>query len=340
LRAFLVGQALARFDFRHCIDDYFTELLELSTGADVFFSNLEAAIRSPLGGQQTKMGKYFVAGEPEALDSLKALGINLLALSDNHSYDMGTDGILATREEVRRRGFVHAGSGANIAEASAPGYLETPHGTVALIAMASGGLDPGAPAAPSRAGINELRVDPDGVLHPDDLRRNLAAVEEAASRADYVFVYQHSHYWEPDWQDTPPWQREFARLCIDAGAAAFCGHGAPLIHGIELYKDRPILYSLGNFIFQLFPDETYGQEPVWQSVVADARFQRGELASMRLYPILLNKETLGGQVYERTGLPYLARGSGGERILERLARLCRHLGTEVHVAHAYAEVQV
>lgn len=339
-RALFAGQSLVRLDFRHCIREVFGGLLDLANGSDLFFSNLEAAIASPLGGQQAKEGRYFIAGEPAGLDSLKALGINLLALCDNHSFDMGQAGILATREEVRRRGFAYAGTGANVAEATAPGYLETPHGKVALIAMASGGLDARAPATASRPGVNELRIDANGELHPDDARRNLDAIAQAASEADYVVVYQHSHYWEADWQDTPCWQQAFARLCIDAGASAFCGHGAPLLHGIEVYKACPIFYSLGNFIFQLYPDETFGQDVVWQSAVADARFRRGTLESLRLYPIVLNKEIPGDRVCERTGLPAPAEGATGKGILERLAGLSRPFGTRVTVTDTYARIEV
>jgi poly-gamma-glutamate capsule biosynthesis protein CapA/YwtB (metallophosphatase superfamily) len=268
------------------------------------------------------------------------LGVNLLALSNNHSYDMGPDGILATREEAGRRGFVHAGTGLDLEEAAAPVYLDTPHGIVALVAMASGGLDLNAPATASRPGINELRVEADGAIDPNDLERNLSSVREAASRADHVLVYQHNHYWEPDWQDPPGWQRAFARQCVDAGAVAFVGHGAPIVQAVELYEGRPIFYSLGNFIFQLQPDETFGQERVWQSVVADVRFRGKRLASMQLYPIVLNMELRAGTIFERTGLPCPATGKLGSEILERAAGLSRAFGTNVRLADNYAEIRI
>lgn len=69
------------------------------------------------------------------------------------------------------------------------------------------------------------------------------------NQADYVFVYHHDHYWAPDWQDTPEWKKQWRRACIDAGATAFISHGVPVIHGIEIYRDRPIFHGLGNFIF-------------------------------------------------------------------------------------------
>ncbi|CAH8247897.1 CapA family protein [Paenibacillus melissococcoides] len=51
---------------------------------------------------------------------------------------------------------------------------------------------------------------------------------------------------------------EFARLCIDEGAHAVVGHGPHIVRGIKVYKDRPIFYSLGNFIFQ---NDSFLREP-------------------------------------------------------------------------------
>ena len=66
-----------------------------------------------------------------------------MALSDNHAFDLKVPGIQNTLREVKSRNIAHAGIGNNVEEAAAPGYLHTPKGTVALVAMASGLIDGG-----------------------------------------------------------------------------------------------------------------------------------------------------------------------------------------------------
>jgi len=73
---------------------------------------------------------------PEAVDALKTFGFNLLSLSGNHAFDLKVPGIQNTIRAVDARKIVHAGTGATVNEAAAPGYLQTPRGTVALVAMA------------------------------------------------------------------------------------------------------------------------------------------------------------------------------------------------------------
>jgi poly-gamma-glutamate capsule biosynthesis protein CapA/YwtB (metallophosphatase superfamily) len=81
---------------------------------------------------------------------------------------------------------------------------------------------------------------------PEDSARLLAAIAEAAARADIVLAYHHNHTLETGGRRTPEWQRGFARQCIEAGASLYVSHGAPRLHGIELYRGKPIFYDLGN----------------------------------------------------------------------------------------------
>src|ERR1700722_10987303 len=123
---------------------------------DVIFTNLEAAIAEQ--GEAVHEGRGFLT-PPEALDALTTFGFNLLSLSGNHAFDLKVAGIQNTIREADSRKIVHAGTGNNLAEAAAPGYLHTPKGTIALIASASGLIAPGGSATADRPGVNELRVE-------------------------------------------------------------------------------------------------------------------------------------------------------------------------------------
>src|SRR5436190_6764342 len=130
----LAGQSMIRSDIRATAPAAVPVIRDLLKG-DVIFTNFESAIAQK--GQTIQEGRGFLA-PPEALDSLTAVGFNLLALSNNHAFDLRVPGIQNTIRETDSRNLTHAGTGNTLAEASAPAYLKTPKGTVALIASASG----------------------------------------------------------------------------------------------------------------------------------------------------------------------------------------------------------
>src|SRR5689334_12347282 len=228
LRFMALGQAAIQFDLREHPYDGFAPLAKYLAQADICFTDLETPIAGPGAEKATRDTIFLKAAEPVVLDCLKALSVNVLALSNNHAWDFGTGGVLATRDAVRSRGFTYAGTGENVERATAPGYRDAAGGRIALVSMASGAIRDGAAATATRGGVNEVRLEANGELNAADTARNLAAIREAARTTPHVFAYQHQHYWEKDFRVTPAWQRTWARQCIDAGACAFVSHGAPL----------------------------------------------------------------------------------------------------------------
>src|SRR5712664_1608676 len=199
----VTGQSMIRSDFRVQAPDEVATISPLLTG-DVKFTNFEATILEK--EQSTHDGRFL--SPPEALDALQAFGFNLVALSDNHSFDLKVPGIQNTLREVKSRNLAHAGIGNKLEEAAAPGYLHTPKGTVALVAMASGLIAEGGSATATRPGVNELRIEAGGkpnestTLLPaepgnepnsEDKQRILQSIRDAHQRADLVIVYEHNH---------------------------------------------------------------------------------------------------------------------------------------------------
>src|SRR5581483_7803186 len=138
----LAGQSMIRSDIRTTAPASIPVIQELLKG-DVVFTNFEGAVAEK--GETVREGRGFLA-PPEALDALKTFGVNLLALSGNHAFDLKVAGIRNTIRESDSRKIVHAGTGDTLAQAAAPGYLRTPKGTIALIASASGLIGPEASA--------------------------------------------------------------------------------------------------------------------------------------------------------------------------------------------------
>jgi len=265
------------------------------------------------------------------LECLRGWGFNLLALGNNHSWDLGAPGILATIAAARAGGFTVAGTGETLAGAAAPAVLTTTRGRVALVSFASGKIAEGGAATEARPGVNEVRLDEAiGEIRREDAARVVAAIGVAARNADVVIAYQHDHYWEKDNRVTPEWKKRFARVCIDAGAALFVSHGAPLLHGIELYRGRAIFYDLGGLVFHTITAPGYYPPEVWESLVADLEFSGGRLTTLRLRPVVLNErgegEAPSKRFYETRGVPSLATGAAASAILDRIARLSRDGG--------------
>ncbi|HET6565372.1 MAG TPA: CapA family protein [Xanthomonadales bacterium] len=340
IRIGLVGQALVKKDLRTIAPAAIEQARAYLGDADVAFTNLEVAI-APEGTQLTPRSETVVAVQPEVLDGLQDMGFNLLSLANNHAADFGTAGMEITRLEVARRGFAYAGTGENIAEAAAAGYLDTKAGKVALVAMASGSvqLTPDTWASEESPGVNFLELRQDGSLNPQQKRRILHAVREAAKQSDLVIAYQHNHYWGeghgidgPPGRDlrtdrfaTPGWMETWARELVDAGASIYVAHGNPALHGIEVYRGRLILYGLGNYIFQSAgtPDK-YGPLAYYSAVV-DARFKGGQLVSAQFQPLVLALDP------PARGIPYLAQGGEANAVLSRLAELSRPYGTGIRI---------
>jgi poly-gamma-glutamate capsule biosynthesis protein CapA/YwtB (metallophosphatase superfamily) len=333
LRITLSGQALMEHPL--CADRYpglDALVAELERG-DVTFTDLEVAIQTPRSGAPTRDTGFQHAASPAVLDCLSAMGFDLLALSNNHAWDLGTAGVVATREEVLASGFAAAGTGVNIEAATAPAFIQAGGSRVALVSMATEKIRDGAAATADRPGVNELRLGPDGGPHPDDAARNLAAIDGASRDADVVIAYHHNHDWGDDMSVTRPWSRTWARACIDAGAGLYVSHGAPLLHGIEIYRGRPLFFGLGSLVFHSRTDVGHYPPEVWETAIVHCMFANDRLESVEIVPVCLNERGDDPSRHlETRGRPRIAQGADAGRILGRVAGLSAAFGTTVSAA--------
>lgn len=192
-----------------------------------------------------------------------------------------------------------------------------------------------------------------------DEARILREVRNAANMADYVIVNSHSHEPGNDSVVPPEWLRAFVKKCLDAGGTTFVIHGPHQLRGIEIYKGKPIFYSLGNFVFQNetidpMPSDHYEQfnlpdtalasdlydarfkggttgfpsSPVWyESIVAVPAFESAQVSAIRLYPIELGQRSPRSQ----RGTPRMGDEATGRAIIERMIRLSGEFGTAIRL---------
>jgi poly-gamma-glutamate synthesis protein (capsule biosynthesis protein) len=158
--------------------------------------------------------------------------------------------------------------------------------------------------------------------------------------------------------------RDLAHDAIDAGADVFVGHGPHQVGGIEIYKGKPIFYSLGNYIFQLAAMENiwpegfgqFGVDPSkgndadvahnflshyfaepkwWQSVVATVTYRHDAVDTIKLYPIDLRRDS---PVHVR-GLPVPATSEEATEILKRIQRLSEPFGTKIAIENGVGVIR-
>ena len=191
-----------------------------------------------------------------------------------------------------------------------------------------------------------------------DLEQITAVVREAKRQADWVIVTSHTHESDGSREIPAEFLVEFTHAVVDAGADLFIGHGPHVLRGIEIYRGKPIFYSLANFIFQnetvrFSPGDMYERYGVsaggmpgelmdarfaqsrsggfpanrayWESVVAVPRFRDGDLEEIRLYPIVLGF----GNPRPQRGRPVIADAEAGRRIIQELRQLSEPFGVRV-----------
>lgn len=193
--------------------------------------------------------------------------------------------------------------------------------------------------------------------HKADMQRLAVAIRDAKERADYILVSIHSHEVINRKEDPAEFLVEFAHECIDFGAHAVIGHGPHLLRPLEIYKNRPIFYSLGDFVLQnesglfqpedifekysLTSDSTMSElfrvrsanytrglqsdSRMLESVIPYFEMENGELTRLELLPIALGFE----KPRHRHGDPVVAKDRG---ILERYAEMSRPYGTKIVIA--------
>ncbi|MEV5028721.1 CapA family protein [Paenibacillus sp. LPE1-1-1.1] len=219
---------------------------------DLTAGNLEFPITTR--GVPVEGTPYVFKGSPDVLPAMRDAGFDIMSLANNHALDQGVEGMLDTMNYLDEAGISHMGAGNNDTEAFAPVIKEVRGIKVAYI-----GLSRVVPFSSWKADKNIA-----GVAESYDTRRAQEAVAKAKKVADIVVVMVH---WGKERVDQPePYQKDFGKQYIDAGADLVIGSHPHVLQGFEMYKGKWIAYSLGNFIFTSYPKETAGETGVLDAV--------------------------------------------------------------------------
>ncbi|MFM1655124.1 CapA family protein [Brevibacillus sp. B_LB10_24] len=246
--------------------DYpYTHVSSLLGQDDYTVANLETPVTKRGVPAQDK--DFVYKSPPEAIPALKAAGVDLVNLANNHSMDQGVEGLLDTFAVLQENEIEYVGAGADIDRAYAPVYVE--RGGIKLAFL---GFSRIVPEVSWYAGKNKP-----GVAATYDPARAVQAIRGAKEQADLVIVIAH---WGKERVDFPvDYQKELARAYIDAGADLIVGGHPHVLQGFESYKNKWIAYSLGNFIF------TRATVPkTWETMVLQAKCTNAGACELKMLP--------------------------------------------------------
>jgi len=256
--------------------DPFAAVAPVLCDADLTVGNLECAITRE-GHAVDK--PYTFKGTKSALPLLKKY-FSAVSLANNHSGDWGRRGFADELTLLKEMGLPWFGGGANQREAHRPLVLTANGRRVALL---------GYNDFPPRSFAARRNAPGTAWLVEKDVVRDIRA---ARQQADTVILFLH---WGEELEETPlPAQQALAHRLIDAGADAIIGAHPHVTQTIEWYKDRPVVYSLGNFLFDYFPSDP----PIWKGWIVRLSFGAGAAPKLEKFTVELDP----------AGVPHLVAG--------------------------------
>ncbi|MGH2533249.1 MAG: CapA family protein [Thermomicrobiales bacterium] len=242
---------------------------------DLTVANLEGVLSETIEAPDDPHTFTFVA-DPSLLDGLDLAGIDGVSLANNHTMNAGVEGLQDTMDALDEAGIRYAGAGNTLDEAREPAIFQVNGLTIAILGI--NGVTANPNDLPGVVSGDEAATADSPGTNPFVVDQFLADIRAATERADIVIPYFHMGV---EYRDLPPeWAEEAARAAIDAGAAMVVANHPHVIQGMEIYEGRPILYSLGNFVF----DQMFSIE-VRTGLILEVTFRGKEIAGLRLHGV-------------------------------------------------------
>jgi poly-gamma-glutamate synthesis protein (capsule biosynthesis protein) len=194
--------------------------------------NLECVLSDK--GEAIAGKRYCLRAPLDAIGVLAAARINAVSLANNHSADFGSAALFDAMERLRGKEIAAIGAGETMERAYAPHFFTTPAGTKAAVIA-----------------LNDVEENSNAVASMHDRERVAAALTLARKSASFVLVFMH--WGDEQTSGVTERQRELARWLIDHGADAIAGSHPHCVQPFDSYRGRPIIYSLGNLVFDGAP---------------------------------------------------------------------------------------
>lgn len=288
-------------------EEPFSNVKCLFTESDIKFGNLECVLSdSELDNIKGKAKNFCLKGPSDMINVLETVGFNVLSLANNHIYDYSHDGLIDTISTLNNNGIKTIGAGENLEEARKLEIIEVKGRKIGFLgytdlAYVNFSDKNQIPAASEiKSGVAPLKEE-----------FILEDIEKTKPKCDLLFISLH---WSDEYTHIPKdSQIELAHKIIDAGADGILGHHAHNLQGVEVYKDKPIIYNMGNFIFDQ-NDDMNKDSAVFNLTFVDDSFEKLEIIPCRI---------------ESKRRTVVAEGEKYERIVEHLVKFSDVLGTKL-----------
>jgi poly-gamma-glutamate capsule biosynthesis protein CapA/YwtB (metallophosphatase superfamily) len=248
----------------------FAHVKDVIKSADIAFCQLETTYSKR--GAPLPQARVPMRADPKNAPAIKNAGFNAVAFASNHHMDYGADAFFDTIDVMKKTGITLFGVGKNIEEARKPYIIDCKGTKVGFLAYSSilpmgywaQADKPG--CAPIRGWTYYEQIEHDqpgtpprihSFAHEGDKAAMIEDIEKLKAEADIVMVSMHwgIHFKEAE---IAGYQKEVGYAALDAGADAILGHHAHILKPIEIYKGKPIFYSLCNFAFDHpLPEEVF-----------------------------------------------------------------------------------
>ena len=212
------------------------EILNIMKGSTLMVGNSEFTVSNR--GSAMRGKQYTFRAKPERLAIYDEMGMDLVTLANNHVYDFGKEAFLDMLDHFDERKMPRIGAGRNLEEASSPYYFIINGYKFAFLSATRAEKYVMTPGATDSS---------EGVFRCYDRTNLINKIKEIRDDTDFIITIVHfgteqSHTLEKEQMDS-------ARAYIDAGSDIIVGHHAHVLQGVEIYNGKPIIYNLGNFIF-------------------------------------------------------------------------------------------
>lgn len=285
----MLGGRAKRVIAEQGIDYPFAATVPLFRRAHHVVGNLEGPLCSRARREERR---YSYKVRPALAASLKNAGVDVATMANNHLLDCGREGVLETLVALQAAGVAPLGAGSDEAAAHAPVIVQAGRWRLGLLGYYWNRRCAATAALPGSA------MDQPELLEAD--------IRNLRHKVDRIVVTIHwgvPYVREPSAED-----RAKARLAIDAGADAVVGHHPHIVQPFEIYRDRPIIYSVGNFMLGSGNSRAEG-------MAAGLRFDERR-TDVELYPLYVKNRD--PRVHYQ---PKLLRDQGARRVLESLRAL-------------------
>ena len=253
----------------------YNDILPIIQDSDFAITNLESPLLDE-GKPIEKTGPNLKA-PIKSIEALKFAGFDMVTLANNHMMDYGEEGLCSTVQICEKNNIKHIGAGLNLEEAKKVECFDIKGSRIAFINCCENEWSTTQGNYPGCNPLNEVSL--------------FYQIQEAKANANHVVLIIHGGH--ETYEYPSPRMKKLYRWFVDLGVDAVIGHHTHCFSGYEVYKEKPIVYSLGNFVF-----DSALRNSSWNVGAAVILTICSSQISMQLYPFTQCDNEIGVNLFD------------------------------------------